>query len=62
MNLVGVDQYDALNDERDQLLQDELEAVSEILTLEQCEKVSNFLADGIVMVGGDLSRLLTRER
>jgi Spy/CpxP family protein refolding chaperone len=51
------DQYDALGDDRDHLLQEELKAVSEILTPEQREKVSNFFADRVVMVGGDLSRL-----
>jgi Spy/CpxP family protein refolding chaperone len=50
-------QYDALNDDRDQLLQEELKAVSVMLTPEQREKVSNFFADRVVMVGGDLSRL-----
>jgi Spy/CpxP family protein refolding chaperone len=52
-----VDQYHALTDKRDQLLQDELKAVNEILTPEQREKVSNFFADRVVMVSGDLSRL-----
>jgi Spy/CpxP family protein refolding chaperone len=52
-----VDQYDALSDERDHLLQEELKAVNAILTPEQREKVSNFFADRVVMVGGDLSRL-----
>jgi Spy/CpxP family protein refolding chaperone len=51
------EQYDALDDDRDHLLQEELRAVSEILTPEQREKVSNFFADRVVMVGGDLSRL-----
>jgi Spy/CpxP family protein refolding chaperone len=46
-----------LSDERDHLLQEELKAVSAILTPEQREKVSNFFADRVVMVGGDLSRL-----
>ena len=52
-----VDQYDTLSDERDHLLQEELKAVNAILTPEQREKVSNFFADRVVMVGGDLSRL-----
>ena len=51
------DQYEALYDERDRLLQEELKAVSAILTPEQREKVSNYFADRVVMVGGDLSRL-----
>jgi Spy/CpxP family protein refolding chaperone len=51
------EQYHALNDQREQLLQEELKAVGTILTPEQREKVSNFFADRVVMVGGDLSRL-----
>ena len=50
------EQYDALDDEREQLLQDELKAAGEILTPEQREKVSNFFADRVVLIG-DLSRL-----
>ena len=50
-------QYQTLMDERDQLLQDEFKAVGEILTPEQKEKVSNFFADRVVVIGGDLSRL-----
>jgi hypothetical protein len=46
-----------LTDERDQLLNEELKAVSHILTPEQREKVSNFFADRVVIVGGDLSTL-----
>ena len=42
---------------RDQLLQEEFKAAGEILTPEQQEKVSNLLADRVVVVGGDLSRL-----
>jgi Spy/CpxP family protein refolding chaperone len=52
-----VNQYDSIYDERDHLLREELEAVSAILTPEQRDKVSNFFADRVVMVGGDLSRL-----
>jgi hypothetical protein len=52
-----VDQYDALYDERDHLLQEEFKAIGAILTPEQREKVSNYFADRVVMVGGDLSRL-----
>ncbi len=52
-----VDQYDALSDDRDNLLQEEFKAISAILTPEQREKVSNFFADRVVIVGGDLSRL-----
>jgi Spy/CpxP family protein refolding chaperone len=51
------EQYDALSDDRDSLLQEELKAVGAILTPEQREKVSNYFADHVVMVGGDLSRL-----
>ena len=51
------DEYQALGDERDQLLQDELKAAGAILTPEQKEKASNFLADRVIVVGGDLSRL-----
>jgi Spy/CpxP family protein refolding chaperone len=51
------EQYDALNEQRDQLLQEELKSASEILTPEQREKVSNFFADRVLIVGGDLSRL-----
>ena len=51
------DQYQALDDDREHLLQEELKAVGAILTPEQREKVSNFFADRVVMVGGDLSRL-----
>jgi Spy/CpxP family protein refolding chaperone len=50
-------QYDALCDDRDALLQEEFKAIGEILTPEQREKVSNYFADHVVMVGGDLSRL-----
>jgi Spy/CpxP family protein refolding chaperone len=52
-----VDQYDALCDERDNLLQEEFKAIGAILTPEQREKVSNYFADRVVIVGGDLSRL-----
>lgn len=52
-----MEQYHALNDERDNLLKDELNAVNGILTPEQREKVSNFFADRVVIVEGDLSRL-----
>ncbi len=51
-----VEQYDALNEQRDQLLQEELKSAGEILTPEQREKVSNFFADRVLIVGGDLSR------
>jgi Spy/CpxP family protein refolding chaperone len=51
------DQYQALDDDRDQLLQEELKAVSAILTPEQREKVSNYFADRVLVFGGDLSRL-----
>ncbi len=51
------EQYDTLFDQRNQLLQEELKAMSGILTPEQREKVTNFFADRVVMVGGDLSRL-----
>jgi Spy/CpxP family protein refolding chaperone len=51
------EQYRALNDQREQLLREELKAVGSILTPEQREKVSNCFADRVVMVGGDLSRL-----
>ena len=51
------DQYDSLCDDRDHLLQEEFKAVNAILTPEQREKVSNYFADRVVMVGGDLSRL-----
>jgi Spy/CpxP family protein refolding chaperone len=50
------EQYTALNDQRDQLLQEELKSARDILTPEQREKVSNFFADRVVIVGGDLSR------
>ncbi|HWT82650.1 MAG TPA: Spy/CpxP family protein refolding chaperone, partial [Candidatus Methylomirabilis sp.] len=50
-----VEQYHALNDEREHLLREELKAVSAILTPDQREKVSNFFADRVVIVGGDLS-------
>jgi Spy/CpxP family protein refolding chaperone len=50
------EQYDALDDQRNQLLQEELKAAGEILTPEQREKVSNFFADRVMIVGGDLSR------
>jgi Spy/CpxP family protein refolding chaperone len=51
------EQYDAVMDERNNLLQEELKAVSAILTPEQREKVSNFFADRVLVVGGDLSRI-----
>jgi len=51
------DQFDALYDDRDHLLQEEFKAIGTILTPEQRDKVSNFFADRVVMVGGDLSRL-----
>jgi Spy/CpxP family protein refolding chaperone len=50
------EQYNALKDQRDQLLQEELKSAGEILTPEQREKVSNFFADRVLIVGGDLSR------
>jgi Spy/CpxP family protein refolding chaperone len=50
------DQFRALSDQRDQLLQEELKAAGEILTADQKEKVANFFADRVVVVGGDLSR------
>jgi Spy/CpxP family protein refolding chaperone len=55
------EQYNALSDKRDQLLREELKSVKEILTPEQREKVSNFFADRILMVSGDLSRLDERQ-
>jgi Spy/CpxP family protein refolding chaperone len=52
-----VEQYDALMEQRDQLLQEELKSACEILTPDQKEKVANFFADRVMVVGGDLSRL-----
>lgn len=52
-----VEKNNALNDERQALLQDEHKALCAALTPEQREKVQSFFEDRVVVVGGDLSRL-----
>jgi Spy/CpxP family protein refolding chaperone len=52
-----MEKYHALNDERQELLQQEFKALGATLTPEQREKVKSFFEDRVVVVGGDLSRL-----